>query len=195
MADLLASVADLEALLQTDVNDMQATAALEVATAVVQAAAGARIVRVTADVVTVPGTTDRWLRLPEGPVVSVSSVSLDGVSLTVGVPGAAVTSWRLVGDRLWRGASWQTYYDEPSTVTVTYTHGYASGAQELQLARGTTLSLARGLSANPTGVSRESIDDYSVQYEAASAALSAQPSVSALLRRAYGQRAGMARVA
>jgi hypothetical protein len=198
MADMLATVADLASLLQRDVltiNTASATLAIEVCTGVVQAAAGGqRIVRVAGDVLTLPGTTEQWLRLPQIPVVSVASVTLDGVTLTAGAAGSGPATYRLVGNRLWRGCGWQTYCGEPSTVVPTFTHGLATGDQLLQLGRGAVLSLARGLFTNPDGTIRESIDDYAVAYASASAALDAAPSLRALLSKQYGPKARMVRV-
>jgi hypothetical protein len=195
MADQLASPSDLASLLQKDVDTATATLVIEACTAVVQAAAdGQRIVQVTNETDSVIGTLSPWLRLTQWPVTAVSAVTLDGVSLTVGVPGSGSTTYRLVGNRLWRQCGWQTYCGEPSTVGFTYTHGYASGRQELQFGRGVVLSLGRGLFENPSGVASEKIDDYAVAYAAAEAALDASPSLKAAIRKQYGPRARMVRV-
>jgi hypothetical protein len=196
MADQLATPSDLASLLQKDVDTASATLAIEVCTAVVQNAAdGQRILRVTGEAATVTGTTERYLRLPQWPVVSVAAVTLDGATITAGVPGSGSTTYRLVGNRLWRGCGWQTYWCEPSTVGVTYTHGYDVGDQLLQLARGAVLSLARGLFENPSGVASERIDDYAVAYAAADAALEAAPALKSAIRKQYGPKARMVRVA
>lgn len=195
MADQLATPSDLASLLQQDVDTASATLAVEVCTAVVQAAAdGQRILRVVGEVATVTGTAERWLRLPQWPVVSVSSVTLDGLALTAGVPGSGVATYRLVGNRLWRGCGWQTYCGEPSTVGFTYTYGYVTGDQQLQLARGAVLSLGRGLFVNPSGAASEKIDDYAVTYAAAEAALEASPALKKAIRKQYGPRARMVRI-
>lgn len=195
MADQLATPADLASLVQGDVDTATATLIIEACTAVVQAAAdGMRIVRVTSEAATVTGTTEQWLPLPQIPVAAVSTVTLDGVALTAGLPGSGGTTYRLVGNRLWRGCGWQTYCGEPSTVSFVHTYGYATGDQKLQLGRGTVLSLGRGLLANPSGASSEKIDDYAVAYEKASAALDASPALKALIRKQYGRKAAMVRV-
>ena len=195
MADQLASPSDLASLLQKDVDTASATLAIEVCTAVVQAAAdGQRIVQVVNDADTVIGTTEQYLRLPQMPVTAVSSVTLDGVALVAGAPGSGPTTYRLVGNRLYRGCGWQTYCGEPSTVAFVYTHGIAAGSQDLQYGRGVVLSLARSLFENPAGVISEKIDDYAVAYAAASAVLDAAPSVKSLIRKQYGPRARMVRV-
>lgn len=195
MADQLATVADLASIVQHDVDTASATLAIEICTAVVQAAAdGQRIVQVVGDVATIVGTTERWLRLPQWPVTAASAVTLDGVALTVGVAGSGGATYRLIGDRLYRGNGWQTYCGEPSIVGFTFTHGYATGRQELQLGRGTVLSLGRGLFENPSGVVREQLDDYAVAYAEAQAALDASPALKAAIRKQYGQKARMVRV-
>jgi hypothetical protein len=196
MADQLATPSDLASLLQQDVDTATATLVVEACTAVVQAAAdGQRIIQVVADMDTVIGTTERWLRLPQWPVTAVSAVTLDGVTLAAGAPGSGLSTYRLVGNRLWRGQGWQTYCGEPSTVGFTYTHGYATGRQELQLGRGSVLSLGRGLFDNPSGAASEKIDDYAVTYAAAEAALEASPALKRAIRKQYGPRARMVRIA
>jgi hypothetical protein len=201
MADMLASLEDLASLLGRDannpINNASGTLALEISTAVVQSAAdGQRIVQVVADTATVTGTTEQYLRLPQWPASAISSVTLDGAALTAGVPGSGASTYRLVGDRLlYRGSGWQTYCGEPSTVSFVFTHGYATGRQELQLGRGVSLSLAKGLFLNPDGtVVREQIDDYAVAYAEAEAALEARPSLKAAIQKQYGPRARMVRI-
>lgn len=190
MADQLATPADLAALLQQDLDLATATLVLEAATAVVQEVAGRqRLVQVVDDVVTVVGTTSGWLQLPQRPVTAVSAVTLDGAALSA---GTATGTYRRSGSALWRDTGWATYAGEPSAVVVTYTHGYAPGAQELQLARTAVLSIARAAYANPGGMTREQIDDYSVAYEAATARLDASAYLRAALQRQYGRRAGLA---
>lgn len=193
MADQLATPSDLASLLQHDVDTASATLAVEVCTAVVQAVCdGQRIVQVVGDSGTAIGTTSRYLRLPQWPVTAISAVTLDGVTLTAGAAGSGMSTYRLVGDRLlYRGCGWQTYCGEPSQVAFTYTHGYPTGAQELQLGRGAVLSLGRGLFENPSGVISEKIDDYAVAYDAAAAALDASPSLKGALSKQYGPKARM----
>jgi len=209
MADQLASPDDLAALLQATLEPAAATLLVEMATAVVQQAAGGqRIVQVIDDVLTVAGYSDSWLPLPQIPVTAVSSVVLDGVPLTVN------TDYRVVGDRLWRATGWQAAYgwpwdygngwgrpssvdwaeQRPSTIVVTYTHGYAPGAQELQLARSAVLALAKPGYSNPSGATSVRIDDYSVAYDSMASRMEAAPQLRAALAKQYGRRAGLARV-
>ncbi|XTZ17050.1 hypothetical protein ACQSSU_06635 [Micromonospora echinospora] len=187
MADQLATLADLAAHLQVgeaDLNPATGTLLIECATAVVQAAAGQRIVEATSTV-TLESGPDRWLWLPQIPVRSVTSVVLDGTALT------ADDGYRLRGHRLWRAAGWQTCASPPSEVVVEYTHGYPADAQELQLARQAVLSLAAAAYRNPGGAVREQIDDYAVAYEAVSTRMEAAPYLRTSLRRQYGRSAGL----
>lgn len=195
MADQLATPEQLASALQQDLDTATANVWVNAATAVVQEAAGGqRILQVTGDVITLTGTTDSWLPLPQLPVTAVTAVLLDGDALTVGAPGSGGLTYRRRGSRLWRGSGWQQYRGEPSEITVTYTHGYAPGAQGLELARSAVLGLARAAYANASGATREQSDDYQVAYERASVAMEANPYLRRALRRQYGQRAGLVRI-
>jgi len=191
MADQLATPEDLAALLQLDWDSLDPaqqaslTMLVEIGTAVVQAEVGQRLVAVTDDSVTLLGTTDSWLDLPERPVTAVSSVAVDGT---------AVGDYRLFGARLWRSCGWAPSPLEPSTVTVAYSHGYASDAQELQLARGAVLAVVRDWAANPTAATSLRIDDYAETYSALAARLETTTHLRAALRRQYGRRGGLVRI-
>jgi hypothetical protein len=192
--DRLATVADLAAILQiseADLDTVSAGVLLEGATAAVQAAAGQRILEVADDEVTLYGSTWSQLDLPERPVTAVTSVTYGATLLS---QGTASGTWRVIPNGVWRDTGWTDTCYEPSPVTVVYTHGYPEGSQQLQLARSATLSLARGLYANPGGATREQIDDYAVAYDKAASALEATPSLRAALRRQYGRRSGVVRI-
>jgi hypothetical protein len=192
VADMLATTEDLTSLLQRDpINPASATLAIEIATAVVQAAAGQRILLVGPDTETVWGGPDQVLRLREGPIVSVTSVTYNGTLLT---EGTASGTWRRSMSGLWRDIGWVESPGEPSEITVVYTHGYAADDQRIQLARSWTLSIARGLFTNPDGAVREQIDDYAIAYSEAAATLDAIPGAARLLRKQYGPKARMIRV-
>lgn len=195
MADQLATPGDLASALQRDLDTASAVLAIEVCTAVVQAATGdgQRILLVTGDSEEVWGGTGRVLRLPQRPIVSVASVTYDGALLT---QGTASGTWRRSKYGLWRDLGWTEAACEPSPITVVYTHGYDPAGtdkdkQALQLARGYVLQLAGALFDNPGGVVREQIDDYAVAYAEASARLDAAPAAKALLRKQYGPKARM----
>jgi hypothetical protein len=195
MADQLASPADVGVLLGiSDLEVAKAALLVEIATALVQdAAGGQRIVAVAGEEITLTGTTDAWLDLPQLPVTAVTAVELDGVALTAGAAGSGGSTYRLRGSRLWRGDGWQTYVGEPSEVTVTYSHGYPALHQGLQLGRAAVLGLIRGAYDNPEGRTSVKVDDYSAAYDALSARMETSPHLRAGLRRTYGRRAGSVR--
>jgi hypothetical protein len=183
MPDMLASQADLEALLKT-VELATAEVVLAAATAVVQEAAGQRIVQVVDDTASILGTIESWLQLPQQPVTAVSAVTLDDQSV----------DFKRFGSRLWRRDGWQAALYEPSTVAFTYTHGYAVGDQKLEFARSATWMLAKGVTSNPTSLQSESIGDYSYAYQQMTEQMTANLNLRAALRRAYGIRAGLVRI-
>lgn len=189
MADQLCTPEDLASLLQKDLDAYLATMLVECGTAVVQEAAGnQRIVQVVDDPGEIMGTTDSWLQLPQLPVTAVSDVTIDGDALTLG------TDYKRFGSRLWRSCGWAACWTEPSAITFVTTHGYAAGSQGLQFARSAVLSLIRTVYDNPTAYTREAIDDYSVAYDAMTAAMEANPNLRAALLRRYGITAGIVRI-
>ncbi|GHF73939.1 hypothetical protein [Streptomyces thermodiastaticus] len=112
--DPLATVADLAARGLTVAASEQQVAAtyLDVASTTVREAAGCPISQTTSTI-TLDGEASQWLALPGPPVTEVTSVVLDGKT---------VTDWRLRSGRLWRACGWSDRC-EPSEVEVTYTHG------------------------------------------------------------------------
>lgn len=194
MADMLVTVPELASLLQQDVDTATATLAIEIATGAVQSVAGQRIVQVTNDVEIIDiDLQDRgfWLDLPEGPVTSVSAVLIGTLTVTD-------FTVQLSRGRLWRRYGWlsatRPYWPMPSTVTVTYTHGYVVGDQKLQLARGVVFELAKtgySAAARAGAIVQEKIDDYTVQYAQMAAsiesALDPEGALARALRRQYGR--------
>lgn len=191
--DRLATVEDLRNMPGVpgvdELSDDQAGLLIEVATAVVQAAAGGqRILEVVDDEVTLYGGYASFLRLPQQPVTAVTSVALDGTALATG-------SWYRRPEGIWRQCGWLSSSLQCEVpVAVVYTHGYPEGDQRLQLARGAVLSLVKGVAVNPTGASRLAIDDYQEAYDRAAAALEASDYLAAALRKQYGRRAGTVRI-
>lgn len=188
MADQLATPADLALALDVPADVLRMTLLIECATAVVQAITGQRIVEVEDDeiVLDLDGyDCGLYLPLPERPVTAVSAVS-------VGATAATDYRTQLRRGRLWRAYGWRSTLvryplSEPSTVTVTYTHGYPTGHQKLQLARSAVLGLSGHVYINPTGVTQERLDDYSVTYEAMMARAEASPFLVAALRKQYAR--------
>jgi hypothetical protein len=96
-------------------------------------------------------------------------------------------------------SNWSGYGQQPTLITVVYTHGYPPGSQELQLAREAVLSLAAKVYSSPAaGVQSESIDDYQISYAVSSAAttsaMDASPYLKSALRKQYGRRGGLVRI-
>lgn len=195
MADQLADPADLASILQVaTVDAYTATMLVEIGTAVVQAETGQRIVQVVDDVMELDldeYDEGPWLVLPERPVTAVSAVLIGATAVT----DYTVQKRR---SRLWRAMGWRStlvfYPDQPSTVTVTHTHGYPAGHQKLQLGRGVVLSMIAGIYDNPGGASSVKIDDYAATYAAMERQLAASPNLVALLHRQYGSRTGSVRL-
>jgi hypothetical protein len=190
VADQLATPEDLASLLQQDLDRSTTELLIECATAVVQRAAGGqRIIQVVDDetVIYRDGFEDqRWLDLPQRPVTAVTSVTIGTDPSTDWFP--QYNRSRLYRDAGWRSSTW-TAASGPSAVTVVYTHGYAPGDQRLQLARSATLMLASRGYSNPTGsVTREQIDDYSVQYADMVAFMDASQNLAQQIRSQYGAR-------
>lgn len=156
----------------------QAVMMLDLASAAVRAWTRQTIDLVSNDTVTLAGSWGSALELPERPVVSVSSVSLDGQALSAG------SGYELVGGTLYVGAGLALsgrgglhqgatgarggYWGGPDvTVTVTYTHGFAVVPDQVKSA---TLSIAaRMVVGGVSQVRQESIAGYSVTYANAGA--------------------------
>jgi hypothetical protein len=176
VADQLCTPSDLAAFLKQDLDASTATLLVECATATIQGVVGHRLVRAT-DTANIPSPDGPWLQLPQWPVVSVSSVAIDGTT---------VTDYSMISTRLWRVLGWQTSSTTPSVANVTYTHGYASTDQALQLARSVCLSLAAAAYTNPEGATQVKIDDYAAAYTEIARQLEAAPRLKDLLRGQYG---------
>jgi hypothetical protein len=184
MADQLCAPEDLASLLQQDLDLATATLLIEMATARVQRAAGGqRIVDVTdTAVIDVPLCSDEpcWLDLPQYPIRSVTSVTLDGT---------LITDWHLRFQRLYRGSGWLNSVDPPSQAVVEYDHGLVTGSQYLQLARDMTLSLAQLGYGNPSAAESEAIDDYRISFADADARMVMTESMRQAIADAYGASA------
>lgn len=198
---MLVTPSELASALQEDVDTATATLAIEIATGAVQGAAGQRIVQVVDDTLVMDLDqldNDPYLNLPERPVTAVASAAIGAT---------AVTDYtvQLSRGRLWRSLGWRSatlpYWNTPSTATVVYTHGYPTGHQKLQLARGVVLELAKtgyNAAAGSGAIVREAIDDYSVQYAEMAAsiesALDPDGPLARALRRQYGRPGRSARL-
>lgn len=119
MIDPLATLDDLSLRgADIDTDPGKASAMLDAASAAIRDAAGS-LISLAESTITLVGDTDEYLTLP-GVVRSVDTVTLDG---------DAITDWTLAGNQLWRCGGWQpcrygTSRNQPSTISVTYTHGF-----------------------------------------------------------------------
>ena len=89
------------------------------------------------DEVELRGTRRSRLLLPERPVVSVSSVTVDG---------DPVDTYRKVRDGLWRAEGWG---GEDRLVEVVYTHGFAPNDPAWGVLAGVCLQVSARAAANP----------------------------------------------
>lgn len=159
----LAVVTDLPASVDVT-NTAQVATSLAAASEAVRDAAGVPISQETSTVALM-GTREQWLPLPGQPVVSVSSVVVDGIE---------VVDYVLREGRLWRLYGWQeglvldNPFDTPSEVVVTMVHGLLEVPADIvalvaSLAAADLNASAEGYESK-AGIASESIDDYRVAY-------------------------------
>lgn len=155
----------------------RATNLLARASALIQDEARQHVFLVEDDVYTRRGTTDERIPLPERPVVSVASVTLDGLALgentdwlldgndLVRVP---ITSLIAAGTAIWdatttfpmgSGFGW-----ERQTLEITYTHGY-DDADIPGICREICCEAVLRCIVNPENVARKTIGDVSKVYD------------------------------
>lgn len=154
----------------------QAQMFLDGATALIQSEANQTLAQAETTAV-LAGTWDSSLLLPERPVTAVGAVSLNGVPLASGgdfewnsrqlLRRGTLFGVNLGAPDLWRyrpGAAFGTasHWGGPeSTVTVTYTHGYATIPEDIVTV---CLQIAARAILNPAGVQSESLGAYAVRY-------------------------------
>lgn len=130
---------------------VQAQVLLELATARIQSYVRQHIELVENDAMTLPGTYDWDLELPQRPVVEVSAITIDGQA----VPS---DSYRLSGSTLVRAGGWG---GPAAVVGITYSHGYDPIPGDV---KAVCLQLAVETLDNPQGVRQEGIGSYTVTY-------------------------------
>lgn len=153
----------------TDAERESADAALIGATNEIRAVAAQQFDQVAAETVTLRGSWDYGIRLPERPVTTVTTVTLFGSTLTKD----ADWYWPGVGELILRGPKPPVnsnvdlfragyHWGGPhAPVAVTYTHGYAAIPPEIV---GVCISAATRVLVNPEGLESETITNYSVRY-------------------------------
>jgi hypothetical protein len=130
----------------------KAWAKLDAASDAVRDAAGSPITQAESTVRIVAAGCGSWLDLPGKPVVSVSSVTIEG---------EPVTGWRLLGSRLYRAGEWA--HGGPVEVQVTMVHGFAEApADVVALVCDFAIAALLNESGARAGVTSQgySIDDY-----------------------------------
>lgn len=164
--------------LSTD-DETRATTLLGLASGVIQDEVQKTIALVEDDTITMPGTTDDRIRLPETPVVSVSSVTLDNTPLVEGA------DWYLDGNTVYRmlasttimmaelvginddaftfplgvGFGWPT-----QTLEIVYSHGYPDDAVP-QTVKAICLEMVVRVWVNPGSVARETVGNLYTIYD------------------------------
>jgi hypothetical protein len=155
---------------------IRANVLLELASGLVQDEAKKKIGRVDDDLLEIPGTTDDMIRLPELPVISVASLTLDGVPLIEGsdwyldggsiarIPAATtVLTGGLIDEAfsfpLGTGFGWPA-----QTIAITYTHGY-DAANIPKSVKAIILEAVVRVWVNPGSVARETVGDTATVYD------------------------------
>ncbi len=129
---------------------------LESVSAAVREAAGVPISAVSTTL-TLAGTREQFLQLPVGPVVTVDSVTIEGVP---------VTGWKLRDGRLWRAAGWA---GQSRDVEVTLTYGYQTVPADIvqlvcSFVGAGMISAQDGDLVRDRGLAYTSIDDFREGY-------------------------------
>lgn len=148
----------------TDTETTQVAALIADATAQIQDFTRQTILPVAGDTMTRESPDGPWLELPQRPVTVVTSVAVNGNT---------ITDYSKIGDRLYRVYGWRwpsvdtipplAIYGLKSTVTVVYSHGYDPVPEPV--AAVCRRMVMRALASGVSGLASEKIDDY--QYQAA----------------------------
>ena len=160
-----ATASELASWLQKDLDTATATLALSVASGQIRRHVGWSITEETLTDLLVDGTGRRSIILPTLHLTAVASVEEDGVALTYDVD----YTWTREG-RLIRNGRW---LHKARTVKTTYTHGYTTGAAELDDVKGVCLDLAGDIYDNPTGLRSYTVGGASETYAGGSVDLGA----------------------
>ena len=178
----LASSADLSARGVEGPDSALAATMLTVASALVREAAGSPILSATVTVSWWVTEWSEWETVPVRPLRSVASVTLDG---------EAVTDHKVVHNDLWRRDGW--YVDEPVEIEAQVTVGLPTVPESVKQL---VCDLAiLGINTATTGaldprVVAERIDDYSVTFSDAGAAVASAMTIPTATRSALRARFG-----
>ncbi len=164
-----ATVADIEAFLQVEIDTPMQIASAQ--RALVEASAAIRnytkqtLERVDDEMITLDSPGGYRLFLPELPVISIDSVVEDGEML------AAVDDYKLGQHGILHRVD-QKWAEGIQNITITYTHGYATIPDDIVAVctRAASRGYQTGLKAADTdgvmGVASKSLGDFSVSYTA-----------------------------
>lgn len=187
-------------LLLTDAEKTRATTLLTLATGLIQDEAKQTISLVTDDTLARLGTTDERILLPELPVVSIASVTLNGVLLSEGgawyqvgnelvsAPGIVIISGVSIDDEFGRGFG-RGFGSESQTLEIVYTHGYADIPQSL---KAICMEAVVRVWVNPGAVAREQVGNTMTVYDnmrSSPAGLLLTDAEKHVIRRMFGRRA------
>lgn len=157
-------------------DQTRADALFVIVSGMIQEESKQKIELVTDDVWNTPGTPDEMIKLPEHPVVSVSSVTLDGQPLVEGsdwyfeddairrIPAVTqVLTGGLIDEAftfpLGTGFGWPA-----QTLAITYTHGYDANNIP-QTVKAICLEAVIRAWVNPGSVARQSVGDTMTVYD------------------------------
>jgi hypothetical protein len=150
--------------LEIEPDDAGADIACDIASEVVRAKLRQTVTLVEDDVLRIEGSFADRVRLPERPIVDVSSVTIDGAELPP-------SSYNVIGDELVLAADVETWASitipeggfggRRSVLEIVYSHGYAVVPADI---KGLALAIAGRTYQNPQGVSSEGILSYRVSY-------------------------------
>lgn len=183
-----ADITDYQSIHGTDLDDSIVEARLERATSQIQTACNQTISRATS-AIGIKGTWDRELTLPEWPVVSVASVSVNGRTVTMS--GVEVTTRSLLwptsayGGQGARGGFPANWGGPECIVDIVYTHGFEPIPDDVKWL---CVDLAATANAIPVGVRSESgtLEDYTEQIAYDLKGEGTSSTLAAIVRR-YGR--------
>lgn len=165
----LATVEDVEAVIGRDIasDDIpRVSRLLELCSGVVRRECGQTISHVAGDELTIAGTYEPELWLPQRPVTALTSVTIDGVTL----PPSSY-QWSRQG-RLYRTSydreildwrTWGAWGSSDSAVVVIYDHGYPAADVPDDIVMIVAEMVVVRIS-NPEQIRSETVEDYSVSY-------------------------------
>lgn len=162
-----ATPSDLATYLQRDLSAAETATAellLDMATAAIQDYTGQTISAVVGDTITLDPPTGWRLFLPQLPVTAVTSITVAGTLLSTVTPD--YYWYDDTGIVQFSGRWWSS---TPQSVVVVYSHGYATIPDAV---RGVCLEMAAAMldgagTGDASGISSESIGNYSVSYDTA----------------------------